>query len=235
MDSISSYDRVRAYIDNVYLVLDKLREKGVDKKYPKLFEAVELYAKDAEYYLVERKDLFTALACIAYAEGLVDSLRYLGLEDVEWESLEKLLSRPKVLVAGCFEILHPGHIHYLREAWRIGRVYVVVARDSSVIRFKGRKPVVPEGQRRDVLESIRYVYRVVLGDKRDYLKPVLDIKPDIILLGPDQRFSEEVLSRELSRRGLEGVVVKRLSERIDKDLYSTSRIIDEIVKRYCRS
>ncbi len=226
-------ERVRAYIENVKLVLEDLREKGVDKEYPRLYEAIVLYTRDAEYYL-GKGDWFTALACIAYAEGLVDSLRYLGFMEITWRSVSELVSRPKVLVAGCFEILHPGHIHYLREAWRRGRVYVVVARDDSIRRFKGREPVVPEDQRLRVVESIRYVYRAVLGDREDILKPVLDIKPDIILLGPDQGFSEEWLRDELVKRGLRDVVIERLRERIDEGLYSTSRIIKEVVKKYCR-
>ncbi len=226
-------ERVRAYIENVRLVLEKLREKGVYEKYKEVLEAASLYAKDAEYYLEEKKNVFTALACIAYAEGLIDSLRYLGFEEIEWESLGKLLARPKVLVAGSFEIIHPGHIYYLREAWKKGRVYVIVARDKSIEKFKKREPIVPEEQRLEVIENIKYVYKAVLGDENDYLKPVEDIKPDIILLGPDQWPRENELLEELRKRGLRDVRIERLPHRVDGKLCSTSRIIEKIKEKYC--
>ncbi|WFO74834.1 DUF357 domain-containing protein [Desulfurococcaceae archaeon MEX13E-LK6-19] len=232
-NSVPSEDRVRAYIENVKLVINSLRSKDIDKKYPKLVEAAELYMKDAEYYLEEKKDLFTALACIAYAEGLIDSLRYLSFEEIEWESLGKLLARPKVLVAGSFEIIHPGHIYYLREAWKKGRVYVVVARDKSIEKFKKREPIVPEEQRLEVVKNIKYVYKAVLGDENDYLKPVEDIKPDIILLGPDQWPRENELLEELRKRGLKDIRIERLPHRVDGKLYSTSRIIEKIKEKYC--
>ncbi len=228
------HSRVKLYIENVKLVLDKLKERSDLEKYRGVIEAAELYMKDAEYYLEERKDAFTALACIAYAEGLIDSLRYLGVADVEWGTPTQLLARPRVLVAGSFEIVHPGHIHYLREAWRLGRVYAIVASDEGIRRFKKREPIVPEEQRLRVIESIRYVYKALLGDRKDYLRPVVDVKPDIILLGPDQWPDEDKLREELEKRGVRGVVIKRLRERVNEGLYSTSRIIKEIISRYCR-
>lgn len=230
-----SFKRIEAYIDNVFYALDLLKKKkDVYKKYSRLLEQAELYAKDAEYYLREKKDLVTALACIAYAEGLIDSLRYLGVTEIEWKPLSSLLARKKVLVAGSFEIIHPGHIHYIREAWRRGRVYVVVARDNSIRKFKKRDPIIPEEQRLRVVSEIRYVYKAILGDEEDYLKPVEEVKPDLILLGPDQWPSEEKLAIELKRRGVEASI-ERLSSRVDEELYSTSRIISEIKKRYCGS
>lgn len=228
------FKRIEAYIDNVFYALDLLKKKDVYKKYSRLLEQAELYAKDAEYYLREKKDLFTALACIAYAEGLIDSLRYLGVTEIEWKPLSSLLARKKVLVAGSFEIIHPGHIHYIREAWRRGRVYVVVARDNSIRKFKKRDPIIPEEQRLRVVSEIRYVYKAILGDEEDYLKPVEEVKPDLILLGPDQWPSEERLAIELKKRGIEASI-ERLSSRVDGELYSTSRIISEIKKKYCNS
>ncbi len=227
-------ERVRRYILNLRLVLDELRRRSdLPPGWGRVVDMAERYTGDAEYYL-GRGDVFTALACAAYAEGLVDALRHAGVIDIEWRSLSELGARPRVLVAGSFEILHPGHIYLFREAWRLGSVHVVVARDSSIERFKGRKPVVPEEQRLRVVESVRYVSRAVLGDPVDYLKPVLDIRPDIILLGPDQWPDEERLRGELEERGLGGVEVVRLPERIDGGVYSTSGIIERVCRLACR-
>jgi len=225
-------ERVRAYILNVERAVSLVDSSRLDKESRELFELAKSYLSDAIYYL-DKGDVFTSLACIAYAEGLLDALRRLGRLSFEWQPLARLLSRPRILVAGSFEILHPGHIHLLREAWKLGRVYVVVARDQSIRRFKKREPVVPEEQRLRVVESVRYVHKAMLGDESDFLKPILDVRPDIVLLGPDQWITPEELKGELEKRGLRDVKVMRLQERIGGELYSTSGIIRRVLS-VCR-
>ncbi len=220
MESLDPRKRVQAYIENVELALEKLGE--LEEPYARLTRLARMYAEDARYYL-EKGDVFTALACIAYAEGLVDALRHLGVARIEWEPLSKLLERPRVAVAGTFDILHPGHIHLLREAWKRGRVYVIVARDETVERMKGRPPVVPEEQRLAVVSAVRYVAEARLGDKKDYLKPIEEIRPHIVLLGPDQWPDEARLEEELRMRGVDARV-ERLPERIECPLCSSTRI-----------
>ncbi|ABN69316.1 Glycerol-3-phosphate cytidylyltransferase [Staphylothermus marinus F1] len=224
-------NRVDAYILNVEKALNQIDKSKLGDKEKKLIEIAEAYLSDAKYYF-DKKDYETSLACVAYAEGLIDSLRYLGKINIFWEPLSKLLNRPKVLVAGGFEIIHPGHIYLFKKAWEKGRVYVVVARDKNFKKFKKREPVIPENQRLKVVENIKYVYKAVLGDEHDYLKPVENIKPDIILLGPDQWPQEEKLKKELEARGLSSVKVERLDKRIDENLYSVSRIIRKIVETH---
>ncbi len=219
--SLDSRRRVEAYITNVELALERLRGR-LGEPYDRLLRLAEAYASDARYYL-EKGDVETALACIAYAEGLIDALRHLGVVEVEWEPLTRLLSRPKVLVAGTFDILHPGHVYLLREAWKRGRVHVIVARDSTVERLKGRRPIVPEQQRLEVVRSVRYVANARLGDPVDMLRPVVEEKPDVILLGPDQWPNEEELARMLEERGVEARV-ERLPERLECPLCSSTRI-----------
>ncbi len=224
-------ERVRRYILNMRLALEEIKGKELPSEWQRVVEMAERYTGDAEYYL-GKGDVFTALACVAYAEGLIDGLRHAGILDIGWRSLSELAARPRVVVAGSFEIIHPGHIYLFREAWRLGDVYVIVARDKSVERFKKRPPIVPEEQRLRVVESIRYVTRAVLGDPSDYLRPLEEIRPDIVLLGPDQWADEEWLRRRLEERGI-NAEVRRLRERIDEGLYSTSRIIEVIRKRFC--
>ncbi len=213
--------RIEAYIVNVELAVERLRGR-LQPPYDRLVKLAEAYASDARYYL-ESGDTYTALACIAYAEGLIDALRHLGVAEIDWEPLSKLLSRPKVLVAGTFDLLHPGHVHLLREAWKRGRVHVIVARDSTVEKLKGRKPVVPEEQRLEVVRSVRYVTRARLGDTQDILKPVVEEKPDVILLGPDQWPDEEKLAAMLEERGVKARI-ERLERRLECPLCSSTRI-----------
>lgn len=142
------------------------------------------------------------------------------------------MKRKKVLVAGTFDIIHPGHIYLFKKASELGDVIVVVARDTSVKRFKGRPPIIPEQQRLEVVSSIKYVNKAVLGhETTDILKIVEEIKPDIILLGPDQNFKEEEISKELEKRGLK-IEVRRVEQYIDCQLCSTTKIIKRVVELY---
>ncbi|HIC99610.1 MAG TPA: cytidylyltransferase family protein [Pyrodictiaceae archaeon] len=214
--------RVQAYIENVEQALQQLAEKRLEKPYEKLVELARLYVDDARYYL-EKGDTFTALACVAYAEGLIDALRWLGVADFEWKALSSLLSRPKVVVAGSFELLHPGHVELLRRAWELGRVHVIVARDAGVERFKGRPPLVPEEQRLQVISAVKYVSKAVLGSERDVVEPLRILKPDIILLGPDQWVDETWLEKRLEEEGVSAKIV-RLEKRLECEYCSTTRI-----------
>ena len=138
----------------------------------------------------------------------------------------------RVLVAGVFDIIHPGHLYLLWRAKELGRVIVVVARDSTAEKVKGRRPIIPESQRLEVVRNLKPVDEAVLGHEGDMLKVVEEVKPDIILLGPNQPFDEEQLRRELERRGLR-VEVRRLSEVYRGcRFYSTTQIIEEVLSRW---
>ncbi len=221
--------RLEAYIENVRQALDNLRVVERDGKVLKLVELARAYLDDSLYYF-NRRDYFTSLSCIAYAEGILDTLNRLGYVELEWRSLSSLLDRPRVLVAGTFEIIHPGHIELFKRAWEKGRVYVIVSRDSNAEKFKKRPIIVPEEQRRRVVESLKYVYKAVLGDREDMLKPVEEIKPDVILLGPDQGVSEDWLRKELEKRGVKARI-ERLKEKVECSLCSTSKIINAIIEK----
>ena len=223
-------EKVTQYIYNLKKTFEKIIKSNpeIKNKFKELIENVELYIKDAEKY-IEENNWFTALCCIAYAEGLLDSLRFLKILDIEWEK-EKIKMK-KIVVAGTFEIIHPGHIYLFKEAAKYGVVYVIVARDKNVEKFKGRKPIIPESQRLEVVKSIRYVDYAILGDENDILRPIIEIKPDIIILGYDQKINEEWLKKELESRGLKHVKIIRLGK-LEGELYSSSKIIKKIINEF---
>lgn len=137
----------------------------------------------------------------------------------------------KVVATGVFELLHPGHILFLEEAKKLGdELIVIVARDKNVRKNK-RKPVVREKQRLRVIKSLKVVDKAILGDKEDMFKPVLEIKPDIIALGKNQKFDENELRKKLSERGID-VNVVRINKFLDGDLSSTGKIIEKIREIY---
>ncbi|MFX1355154.1 MAG: adenylyltransferase/cytidyltransferase family protein, partial [Promethearchaeota archaeon] len=97
--------------------------------------------------------------------------------------------KKKVLIAGTFDIIHPGHIFLINEAAKMGDVYVIVATDKNRKLYSGEAPVIPEQQRLEVVRSIKNVREARLGrHDNDTLKTVEEINPDIILLGPDQKY-----------------------------------------------
>ena len=217
-------ERVEVYIRNVERALATGWFDGSAAEVVKLAEA---YVRDAKHYL-KQGDVFTALAAASYAEGLIDALRLLGLARFEWARPSEIAKNMRrVLVAGTFEILHPGHIAYLREAWSMGRVVAVVARDSNAERIKGRRIVVPEAQRLEVLRAVEYVHEALLGYEDDMLRIVEEVRPDVILLGPNQPFDEAELAERLRRRGVE-VEVVRARAFLGCELCSASRIRQRI-------
>ena len=132
-----------------------------------------------------------------------------------------------VVATGTFDIIHPGHIRYLKEAKKLGTELVVIVAREKNVKHKP-KPVIPEEQRRKVVEAIKYVDKAILGDEEDIFKPIEEIDPDIIALGYDQLFDEEWLKRELRKRGLKAKVV-RIKAKEECELCSTAKIIRKIL------
>jgi len=132
----------------------------------------------------------------------------------------------RVMATGVFDIMHPGHLHFLGKARELGdELVVVVARDSTVEGLK-RHPVVHERARREMVASLKMVDAAVLGYSEDRYRIVEELRPDIIALGYDQRDGEEELKQELRKRGLDIRVV-----RIDKrsgDIEGTTEILERI-------
>ncbi len=222
--------RVEAYIYNVEQALEQVERRGhsLDQRSRHILRLVRDYVSDAKYYL-EQGDTFTALAAIAYAEGLLDALRWLGIVELDWKPLSQAAKRPKVMIAGTFDIIHPGHIELMRQAWLRGAVYAVVARDATVERIKGRKPIIPEEQRLEVVSAIRYVANAQLGSPNDVIEPIKRIRPDIILLGPDQWADENWLAERLEKEGI-NARIERLPAKKQCPLCSTTSIICKILR-----
>lgn len=103
----------------------------------------------------------------------------------------------RVLLFGTFDRLHPGHRFLLAKAQKRGTLTVVVARDATVHRLKGKAPAQPEQERLEALRKAMPSARVILGDSQDYLRPVRTIAPDLILLGYDQMLPQGIRLEDL--------------------------------------
>ncbi len=114
----------------------------------------------------------------------------------------------KIMCMGTFDILHPGHLDYFKQAKEHGDyLIVVVARDSSAI-AEGKKLKFGEKERHTCVASVSIVDKAVLGNEGDKLKIVEQEKPDMICLGYDQKVNEEKLKEALAKRGLTPKIIR---------------------------
>ncbi len=220
---------LKKYIINLEKAFESLKILDRNKNVLDIIDLAKCYLSDARYYF-EKGEYATGISCIAYGEGLLDSLRKLGKIDFKWPGSRKIR---RVVVGGTFDIIHPGHLYLLRRAKKYGYVIVIVARDSTVKKLKNKVPIIPEKQRLEIIRSIKYVDEAYLGYKNiNILKVIEKYRPDIILLGPDQIYLEHMIRKIVSEKGLK-IEIKRLKKKYDKYMYSsTSDIIKHIIEEY---
>jgi len=116
-----------------------------------------------------------------------------------------------ILTCGVFDILHPGHVKFLEACKKIddSKLIVVISRDSTVLKEKGKRPVMTEEERRLIVESLKTVDEAILGNEgSDKLRIVEELKPDIIVLGYDQDWVEKDLKEQLEKKGLKIEIIR---------------------------
>jgi len=139
-----------------------------------------------------------------------------------------------VLTSGVFDLIHYGHIRLLEEAKKLGgegsRLVVIVARDETINKLKGKPPVIPEDQRRAVIEALKVVDEALLGyEDINMLKVINLIKPNIIAVGYDQQNIEDMTNEAIKTQKLP-IKVIRLGRFGKTDLNSSSKIKRKIVE-----
>ena len=119
-----------------------------------------------------------------------------------------------VFTGGVYDIIHPGHIHTLKNSKQNGDLLIVsIARDSRVIKIKGRKPINNEKRRTILVSAIKYVDFTLLGSKGDIFSIVKKIKPDIITIGYDQTHQISELRKLVKINNL-NIKIKKLGSPI---------------------
>jgi FAD synthetase len=152
---------------------------------------------------------------------------------------EKKIRKQKIVLAsGVFDLLHLGHVKFLEEAKKAGgqnaRLIVIVARDSTVEKRKGIKPIIPENQRRALVESLKVVDEAILGYEDFSLEKVIEkIKPDIIAVGHDSHMTgmEQAVEEHVKTKGLKIKIVKIGKFGAD-ELDSSSKIKQKIIEHF---
>jgi len=136
----------------------------------------------------------------------------------------------RVMAQGKFDILHPGHVHYLTESAALGdELYVVVARDQRV---RDRTDLyMDEESRRQVVEALGVVDAAILGSEGSIYDSVERIQPDVITLGHDQTWDEAQLEADLEANGFPDVEVVRIGPAEDTAIESSSTVREEVKRR----
>lgn len=118
----------------------------------------------------------------------------------------------KVLVTGCYDWLHSGHVRFFEEASAFGALYVIVGNDANVRNLKGEgHPLFPQDLRRYMTGSIRFVHQALITSGWGWMdaEPEIErLRPDIYLVNEDGDKPEKRAFCE--QHGLEYVVLKRL-------------------------
>jgi len=141
-----------------------------------------------------------------------------------------------VLASGIFDLLHLGHVKFLEDAKQAGgenaKLVVIVARDRTVEKTKGRKPIMPEDQRLVLVKSLRVVDEALLGyEHLDIGEFIEKVKPNVIALGYDQDEIEKRVSQYVKEHNLD-VQIVRVGKFEADELGSSSQIREKVVENW---
>jgi len=120
-------------------------------------------------------------------------------------------NRKKVFVSGCFDMLHSGHIAFLKEASRFGDLYVGLGSDKTISELKGKNTINSEDERLYMLEALSCVHKVSINSGSgilDFLDDMKALSPDVFVVNEDGHTPEkEQICKDL---GIEYKVLKRI-------------------------
>ena len=138
-------------------------------------------------------------------------------------TLESINEEKIVFTNGCFDILHPGHIHILDQAKSYGDILIVgLNSDDSIKRLKGpTRPKVSQKDRLRILSSIKFVDYAVLFEEDTPFKLIKKIKPNILVKGGDYNYDDIVGSEFVKSNGGKIKIVQLLEG------YSSSSLINK--------
>lgn len=92
----------------------------------------------------------------------------------------------KVMVFGTFDILHKGHINFLKQANKYGKLIVVIGTDNNVEKIKNKKPLHNINKRIQQIRELQIADKIIEGYEDDFFKIIEEKMPDVICLGYDQ-------------------------------------------------
>ena len=146
---------------------------------------------------------------------------------LDWNELKKVVDMVKasgkkiVFTNGCFDIIHIGHVRYLKEAKALGDMLVIgLNSDRSVSLIKPDRPINPQDYRAEVLSSLDMVDYVTLFDEETPYELIKFLQPDRLVKGGDWK-KEEIVGSDIAQETyslpyIEGVSTSEIIERIKR-------------------
>lgn len=133
-----------------------------------------------------------------------------------------------VFTNGCFDLLHRGHIEYLKKAKTLGDILVIgLNSDYSIRRIKGKdRPIQDQKDRAEILASLYFVDYVCIFDELTPLKLISKLVPDILVKGGDWKIRNIVGKETVESHGGKVLNIKMVKGK------STRRIIQTIIRRF---
>ena len=131
-----------------------------------------------------------------------------------------------VLVHGVFDLIHPGHIDYFKEAKSYGDILIASLTSDKYVKKGFNKPYFKENERLKFLSSIEYVDFVILNNDKDSVNIIKNLKPDFYVKGPDYKKKGGDIAGNLDKE--EGQVLKNRGKLIftTGKLYSSTKLLN---------
>lgn len=145
----------------------------------------------------------------------------------------QLNSMTRVMAQGTFDIIHPGHLHYLAESRKLGdELVVIIARDERVADRK--KLLMNQENRRQLVAALDLVDDARIGTPGDIYNILDEVDPDIVTIGYDQKYDLDEVRSNLSDRGYGDIEVNRISayEPSNGEFVSSTAIKEALAERY---
>lgn len=127
---------------------------------------------------------------------------------------------------GCFDLIHVGHVKYLRAAKKLCDILIVaINSDKSVKGLKGNKrPLFPQDERAEILSAFEFVNYVVIFDELDPEKTISALLPDILVKGGDYKIDQIIGRNTVTSHGGKVITIPEVKGK------STSEIIKKIIR-----
>jgi len=203
------------YAERLYFVQANRHVHGVQRSGPDMApDVLPTLDFKPDLWVVPARDDNAGKRAFAEAAGI----EYRVIADTETAGFpapppQPSTGRKKVVVTGCYDWFHTGHVAFFEEVSELGDLYVVVGNDANLLLLKGPgHPLFPEDERRYQAGSIRYVTQALVSSGSGWMDAepeiVKVIKPDLYAVNEDGDKPEK---REFCRKhGLEYVVLKRV-------------------------
>ena len=140
---------------------------------------------------------------------------------------QKKKGKQVVLANGCFDLIHIGHIRYLKESKKKGDVLVVALNsDSSVRKLKGKgRPILNENERAEIISSFSFVDYITFFNEEKVDKVLLSLEPHVHAKGSD--YTEETVPEKETVQDYGGKIAITGGPKVK----STSKLIEEIAAK----